>query len=331
MRKTIKTILSQSRILWPLKVFQQNHIIIFNYHRIRGNNLNNVFDDSVFGPDAIRFRQEMEWLKKETRILSEDELIDIVYNNKKIKDVCSMVTFDDGYRDNFDIAYPILRDLKIPATFFIPTHQLSTRQVGWWDIVAYLVKQTVLKSFTFQNIDYAITDKNKLIKHFNNQIKVLDSNLVKEFLIELSNSLKVEFPSIELQTKELMTWEQVKLVSNNGISIGSHSHDHSILSRQSQETLTTQLSKSIAILESKIDKKIKSIAYPVGGYQHFNQLTKDVSKQLGFKLGFSFLTGINSKDEIDPFNVKRMSIRPEWENLDMALAFPKVFLQETVH
>lgn len=331
MRKTIKTILSHTRVLWPLKVFQQNNIIIFNYHRIRGNNVNCHFDDSVFGPDATRYRQEMEWLKKETRILSEDELIDIVYNNKKVKDVCSMVTFDDGYRDNFEIAYPILKDLKIPAMFFIPTHQINTRQVGWWDFVAYFVKQTKLRSFTLQNVPYEIADRDILIKHFNNKIKTMDSSLVNGFLQNLSESLQVPFPSIELQSKELMTWEQVKLVSNNGITIGSHSHDHSILSRQSAETLTAQLSKSIDILESKIDKKIKSIAYPVGGYEHFNQATKDVSKKLGFKLGFSFLTGINSKDEIDPFNVKRMSIRPEWENLDMALAFPKVFLQETAH
>jgi len=331
MRKTLKTILSHTRVLWPLRVFHQNNIIIFNYHRIRGNNVNTHFDDSVFGPDATRFRQEMEWLKKETRILSEDELIDIVYNKKRVKEVCSMITFDDGYRDNFEIAYPILRDLKIPAMFFIPTHQINTRQVGWWDIVAYLFKQTELKHFMFQNIEYGISDKSLLIKYFNNQIKSLESHLVDGFLIQLSESLKVPFPSIELQSKEMMTWEQVKLVSNNGITIGSHSHDHSILSRQSAATLTAQLSKSIDILENKIDKKIRSIAYPVGGYQHFNQVTKDVSKELGFKLGFSFLTGINSKDEIDPFNVKRMCFRPEWENLDMALAFPKVFLQEMAH
>jgi peptidoglycan/xylan/chitin deacetylase (PgdA/CDA1 family) len=83
-----------------------------------------IFDENLFGPDIKRFRQEMEWIKKETKILSEDDLIDIIYHNKKFNQMCSMVTFDDGYRDNYDLAFPILKELKIPAMFFIPTYHL---------------------------------------------------------------------------------------------------------------------------------------------------------------------------------------------------------------
>lgn len=331
MRKFIKTILSHSRILRPLKAFQDNQIIIFNYHRIKKNNLPTTFDDSVFGPDAKRFRQEMEWLKQETRVLSEDELIEIVYQKKKVKGICSLVTFDDGYRDNFDIAYPILKELNIPAIFFIPTHHFTTRQLGWWDIVAFFIKNTKLKNFIFHNIEYDTFDKIKLLKEIINQLKKSSPDVIMENLHQLSTSLNVPFPDIKLQSEELMTWEQVKILSCNGMTIGSHSHDHSILSQQDSATLTSQLSKSITILENILDKKIKSIAYPVGGYQHFNDTTKTVSKDLGFKLGFSYLTGFNKADEVDPFNVKRMSIRPEWLNLDIPLAFPHIFLKETDH
>jgi len=331
MRKFVKTILSHSRILRPLKAFQENQIVIFNYHRIRKNDLPSTFDDSVFGPDAKRFRQEMEWLKQETRILSEDELIEIVYQKKKVKGICSLVTFDDGYRDNFDIAYPILKELNIPAIFFIPTHHFTSRQLGWWDIVAYFTKNTKTNKFIFQNIEYETSDKSKLLKEIINQLKKSEPTTIQEILHQLSTSLNVPFPDINLQSEELMTWEQVKILSENGMSIGSHSHDHSILSQQDAATLNSQLSKSITILEDKLKKEIKSIAYPVGGYQHFNHTTKSVSKDVGFKLGFSYLTGINKSDEVDPFNVKRMRIQPEWENLDIPLAFPKIFLKETNH
>lgn len=331
MRQIVKRILSHSRILKPLKVFHHNKLIIFNYHRIKGNNAPVLFDESVFGTNAERFKQEMQWLKQETRILSEEELLDVVYQKKKINKVCSMVTFDDGYRDNFDVAYPILRELNIPAIFFIPTHQLSTRQLGWWDIIAYLIKQTKLPTFVFQNVQYDTKDKKSLINNFIFQLKRLDASFIREFLQQLAESVKVDFPELGLQSDELMTWEQVKTLSDNGMTIGSHSHDHSILSRQDAATLANQLSKSITILESKIDKKINSIAYPVGGYQHFNHVTKAVSKDVGFKLGFSYLTGFNKATEVDPFNVKRMSIRPEWLNLDLPLALPEIFLKEAKH
>lgn len=331
MRKFVKTILSHSRILRPLKVFQNNKIIIFNYHRIRKDNSPTVFDDSVFGPDAKRFREEMEWVKKETRVLNEEELLEIVYQKKRINGVCSLVTFDDGYRDNYDIAYPILKDLNIPALFFIPTHHMTTRQLGWWDIVAYFVKQTTKKQFTFQTIEYNTADKNALIKKFINQLKMSEPIYIEKFLHQLSESLNVPFPDIKLQSEELMTWEQLKIMIGSGMNIGSHSHDHSILSRQDAETLAAQLSKSITILENNLNYKINSIAYPVGGNQHFNQVTKAVTRDVGFKLGFSYLTGINNSEAVDPFNVKRMGIRPEWLNLDMPLAFPKIFLKETNH
>jgi len=116
-------------------------------------------------------------------------------------------------------------------------------------------------------------------------------------------------------------------MSESGMTIGSHSHDHSILAKQDISTLRSQLQKSVDILELILKKKIVSIAYPVGGCNHFNQTTKEVSKDLGFKIGFSFLTGINTWGEIDPYNVKRMEIEPEWISLDIPLAFPGTFLK----
>jgi peptidoglycan/xylan/chitin deacetylase (PgdA/CDA1 family) len=327
LRNTIKTVLAKSRILSPLKSLHQNKIVIFNYHRIKDINKPLYFDETVFGPDATRFRQEMEWIKKETRVLSEEELIEIVYSKKPVKELCSMVTFDDGYRDNFDIAYPILKELNIPAIFFIPTEHLSKRQVGWWDIVAYLIKKTGRKNFTFQNIEYNITDPKLLIKKFIRELKSIESSDVNNYLNNLSKALDQDFPDIELQSSELMTWDQIRLMSDNGMTIGTHGHDHSIFSRQDGTTLRAQLETSIHILESVIDKKIKSVAYPVGGYHHFNQETKTVSKDIDLKLGFSFLTGFNLSDDIDPFDVKRISLQPEWINLDIPLAFPSIFLK----
>ena len=327
MRRVLKTIISKSRILKPLKYFHHNKLIIFNYHRIHDKEKSSHFDDGLFGPSATRFRQEIEWIKKETKVLSEEDLINIIYNNKPIKEICSMVTFDDGYRDNFDIAFPILKELKIPAIFFIPTYNISERKVGWWDIVAYLFKNTSKRKFNFHNTDFEITDPKILTKLFIAELKSIKTKEVENYIKELSIALEQPLPPSELQSSELMTWEQIITLSENGMTIGSHSHDHSILSKQDSTTLRKQLKKSIEILELVINKDIKSIAYPVGGYDHFNSETMAVSKDIGFKLGFSYLTGINTWSNINAFNVKRMNVQREWLNLDMPLAFPGLFLK----
>lgn len=331
MRQLLKIALSKSRILRPFKSLHQNKIVIFNYHRIKSLNTRTPFDEGVFGPDSTRLQSELEWINKETRVLSEEELIDIVYKKKKIKEICSLVTFDDGYRDNFDIAYPMLKNLGIPAIFFIPTYHLTERKVGWWDIVAYLIKEfqkcPTAKRFIFEGVEYRDLRADQLIKYFIGQIKSMNASEINGYLIRLSETLNIPFPDSQLQSDELMNCEQIKILSQNGMTIGSHSHDHSILSKQDGSTLKKQLEKSIEILERVISKKINSIAYPVGGYQHFDETTKNISKDVGFKLGFSYLTGVNNTTHIDPFDVKRMSIRPEWINLDIPLAFPEIFLK----
>lgn len=331
MKKIIKNVLVHSRILKPLKIFQKNKLVIFNYHRIRDEKSNYTFDEGVFGPDKFRFQQEMKWLKNETRILSEDELVEVVHSKKPRNELCSMVTFDDGYRDNFDVAFPILKTLKIPALFFIPTYQINERKVGWWDVVAYLFKKTNKTNFIFNGIQINISNKHSIIKDFNAILKNTDADLVTSFLKDLSVSLEVELPNKEIQCSELMTWDNIRYMSRNGMSVGTHTHDHSIMSRQEGSRLKKQIKKSIDILEFEINKKIKSISYPVGGYSHFNDESKNISEELGLQLGFSYLTGFNRMDHIDPFDIKRMAIQPQWGNLDLPLAFPSHFLRIQSH
>ena len=331
MKIILKKIISKSRILRPFRRLHQDKIIIFNYHRIRDYKKPIVFDETVFNANTSRFIEEIKWLKKETRILSENELIDIVYNKRPIKELCTMVTFDDGYEDNYNIAYPVLKDLNIPAMFFIPSKQINERQVGWWDLVAYFIKNTKEKEFFFNHQHFFLSDLRPLIRRFTGELKNTEAGQIDNYLLELSDSLNVSFPSKEIQSNELMTWDQIKTMSENGMTIGSHSHDHSILSRQDKTTLKNQLEKASFILESKINKKIQSISYPVGGYDHFNECTKEVAREIGLKLGFSFLTGINQYHNVDPFDVKRMSVHPEWINLDIPLAFPDIFLKSVSH
>ncbi|MDO9181254.1 MAG: polysaccharide deacetylase family protein [Bacteriovorax sp.] len=325
MKKVIKQLLEKSRFLKSIKVKDQ--LMILNYHRLADPAKKNLFDDGVFGPDATRFKMEMEWLKKETQIISENELIDILYHKKKMNRVCSMVTFDDGYIDNYNIAYPILKNLSIPAIFFIPTKHIIDRTLGWWDIAAYLVKNTQLTEAHFREKKWDIKNKEIATANLVYELKKMEPSRVEGYLLELSIALEVALPSNEIQGRELMSWEQIKEVSQKGITIGSHTHEHVILSKQTLNDLRFQIKKSKDILEDKLGTIIQSIAYPVGGYDHFDIETKNVSKDLGFKLGFSFLTGVNRFGSIDPYDVKRGTSQPNWSNLDLPLAFPDRIFQ----
>jgi peptidoglycan/xylan/chitin deacetylase (PgdA/CDA1 family) len=74
-----------------------------------------------------------------------------------------------------------------------------------------------------------------------------------------------------------------------------------------RESQTYELATSKAVLEREIGKPVCSIAYPVGGYSHFTEETKDVARLCGYSVGYSFATGVNNTLKLDRFDVKRVS------------------------
>ena len=109
------------------------------YHRIKGERFfESSFDDGVYVHNVMQFTEHMLWLKRKTTNLTEHELIDLVAGRVRPRGPYSVITFDDGYVDNYILAYPILKRLDIPAIFFIPTQCIEERRLGWWDIISYL-------------------------------------------------------------------------------------------------------------------------------------------------------------------------------------------------
>ena len=174
MKNVIKKIIEKSRILKYFK--DKNQLMILNYHRLNDPNKINLFDDGVFGPDAERFEQEMTWLKAETNIISESEMVDMLKNKIKPDGVCSMVTFDDGYIDNYEIAYPIIKKHSIPAIFFIPTKLINDRMLGWWDIASYLVKKSSKSKIIFREINWDINNKKMFIAKILFELKIVQDH-----------------------------------------------------------------------------------------------------------------------------------------------------------
>jgi peptidoglycan/xylan/chitin deacetylase (PgdA/CDA1 family) len=302
-----------------LRVLPGPDLVIFNYHRIRGAHPT-LFDDDVFSTHVDQFQNQMTWLKKSTRILSETDLLQALRDGKPLRERCSMVTFDDGYRDNYDLAYPILRKLQIPATFFVPTEPLTSRKLGAWDIAAYLIKKSTLKKIQMQGVEYPLNgDRQVIVRKIVNLTKDIWTEKVGGFLDELSAACEVPFPDRALQDAELMTWEQVSEVAANGITIGSHTHNHPVLSQTNLKMQERELLESKEILERRLGREIKSFAYPDGGYERFNLETKSLAAKFGYSLAFSYHTGSNTLLELDRYDIRRIS--PPATAPEMALVF----------
>jgi peptidoglycan/xylan/chitin deacetylase (PgdA/CDA1 family) len=335
----------QSGICPLLRSFQSDQIYIFNYHRIRDIDLQTPFDEEVYGPTELEFIEQMTWLKNNFNIWSEQNFLDFKSQSELIAEYSSSgdgalefrsllngpvaaVTFDDGYEDNYRLAYPILKKLGIPAIFFIPTETIETRQLSWWDQISFIVKKSPRAVFTFRGKTYLTGDMaEQSICEILRKYRSCSTAEAEYFIPELLEITRSRLPSYDEQCGQMMTWEHIVEVSKCGFGIGAHTHTHSILSQLSHAEQFEELQKSKSILESRLNKPIYSLAYPCGQYEHFNLETKVITKNLGYELAFSFLTGPQRLSKMDFYDIRRTLPKLKVEMLDISTTFPNHYFK----
>jgi len=311
------------------RLLPNQNLVIFNYHRIADRREETLFDDGVFGPDVGEFDAQMRWLKKNTDVLSEKDLLEVCDGRRKWRGTCSAVTFDDGYRDCYALAYPVLRSAGVPAIFFIPTNAVTTGRLSWWDHIAYLIKTSKKDEFVFRGETYragmeSSATASRLLKSWRSS----GGAATRGFIDELAAATGSALPSPDAERGQVMTWDQIREVAANGIGIGSHTADHHILAHLPLEEQRRELADSKAAIERELGRPIASLAYPVGQHEHFGADTKKLAEECGYRMAFSFLTGTARRDRIDRFDIQR-TVAPETrERFDFGCAFPGFFFSE---
>ena len=311
------------------KPFLNKKLMIFNYHRIFEPPLNTEFDEGVFAHSANIFQEQLIFLKKNFTILSEFELIELLSNRTELPYSAVCITFDDGYIDNYELAYPILKSLNIPATFFIPCNQINGTTAPWWDQVSYMMKKSDLLEFMFNGEIFSKSANAYLMsKNINKVLRIFkncEKNDVEKLLHELSQSCNVSLPSASFFKQQFMSWDQIKELSENGMSIGSHTLNHNILSKMSDSEQKFEIETSKSEIENKIESEIYSISYPVGGKTAFNSTTKKLVQEAGYKLGFNFINGFYTKIPSDNFDLSRIELASSKSLYKAQSLIPNIF------
>ena len=157
---------------------------ILTYHRVCPKN-----DDwslETINPHA--FEQQMEYFCRKYEILSLADLTQHIMQAKRLPKRAVVITFDDGYLDNYLYAYPILNKYHIPATIFLTTGQISSDKLFWWDKVGYIIQNTSERQLNFEELGehslQSVKEKNKAqkiiterLKHINEDRKIIENKI----------------------------------------------------------------------------------------------------------------------------------------------------------
>ena len=312
-----------------------NKLVILNYHRIKESfSSRTVFDDGVFTTDIDQFTHQILWLKENTNIIGLDEL-DSMLREKSLKFSSRpnvMLTFDDGYIDNYTLAYPILKTLQVPAVFFLATGMVDRRELPWWDFIAYLFNNTRKEKLVFQENEFNLTkEKGEAVEFFLNRMKTTPSYSTQHLLPELSELLEVPPPPAEVTDMLFMTWDNVREMRRNGMFFGAHTHTHKVLTTLSSSEVRQELMLSKLIIEKELQEEVYSVAYPVGEVQLVPHNIAEIAASCGFRVGFTTNSGVNHwTTDMSPYTIRRTAhLLENVSTVSLMTLFPEVFLWES--
>lgn len=251
---------------------EKNQLLVFYFHGIY-ESIQQKKEHHVSPQNNITKEQFSEFveyfLTKNYQFISPNELEKGLDENQSYV----MITFDDGYFNNF-YSLPVLEEFQIPATYFITTKNLISNYSYWWDVVyKYRTQKGISLDLIHEEQEYL-----KQFKHTK-----IDQYLLENF----GNSCFDPWSDVDRP----MTIQELKVfASHQLVTIGNHTHNHSILTNYTLEEAAVELIKSNDILTKILGYTPNTMAFPNGNFS--NSLLK-VANKVGFKYVFTTNSYIN--------------------------------------
>jgi len=240
-----------------------SQVAILIYHRVCPK----IDDWSGGGIDPQYFTQQIEYLlRNKYQIISLDTLAQNLATGNRLPEKAVVITFDDGYKDNYIYAFPILKKYNISATIFLATGHIGTNKLFWWDKIKYILMNTNLSSMAIDDLgDYPLASKlDKLLAAtaIIEKLKMMPEEKKSLFEKELGDLIPGD--TDQLASNLTLCWEDVKKMSRSGIGFGAHSVNHPVLTSLPMEKANWEITNSKKDIELMLGKNVTAFSYPNG-------------------------------------------------------------------
>jgi peptidoglycan/xylan/chitin deacetylase (PgdA/CDA1 family) len=305
----------QLRRLSPLRILG-----VVTFHHIHDTAYHPAYpyDPDVADATPRQFRRHLETLARIGTPISMAELLRGL-DGGPLPPNPLMITFDDGYRSCHDVALPILREMGIPATFFVATSFVNERKLYWWERIAVALHRARCRraALTYPFALAVDADDPESRHTLDDLVKDTHALDVARFLDELCRALDVEWnPAIEAEhaNELIMTWDQVRALARAGMAVESHTRHHRVLETLDDSALRDDLVGARCDLERELGQRVEAISYPVGRRVRDPRIRAAISAA-GYRIGFANCGGVNplwpaalrGALAFDPLGIRRVS------------------------
>ena len=261
------------------------------------------------------FRRHLLWLRRRFEIIPLSTLIERLSRQEKLSRRYLAITFDDGYENVYRHAFPLLKELRIPATVFITTDLVEKRLPLWTDRLEYALGQTKTRQ-----LEIAIRDQTHYFNlgsylertttdiYLRNHLKKIPDAERKILLEEVESRSGITLiPTLATSPYRGLTWDQVREMEKNKVEFAPHTTSHPILSRMPPERAEKEITESYDLLKKRVGKPLPIFAYPNGQPDDFSETTAAILQRHGFQAALTTTPGTLSQ-ESNLFALPRFSL-----------------------
>lgn len=286
----------------PFQWAIREKVLILMYHRFSS-------ETHPYKISAEEFDAHLEYLGKHNRVIALSQAVEYLQNGKTLPSNATVITIDDGYSDAYEIAFPLLKKHRMPATIYAVTDFLDGKCWLWTDLMRYVLlhtkKENIAIEFENDKIEIALTGDQQRLEiagRINSRLKKMPDDLKDKKIREIAAALAVDVPATPARDFAPFDWENAREMEAENVRIESHTVRHPILTCVAANDLDSELKNSKRRLEEMLERTIEHFCYPNGS---LNENVQKAVENAGYKSATTTKYGFNSK-QASSFLLKRI-------------------------
>lgn len=314
--KHLRAFVFQRIISHKLAGLSAEHCVILTYHRILPKSEVTVNVEPGMYVTPATLRTHILFLKSYFDVISVKQAEDYFVGtaDRKSNKPCCVITFDDGWRDFYTYAWPVLQEENVPTVVYLPTALIGSDKSFWTDRLGRVLAQahvSVLAS-QFDDRDWEalrkVSSRERQLSRAIELLKVLPYQRIEKVLdiCECESGI-----TDDSHGRTFMSWDEVRELSATGlVSFGSHTVNHAILTTLEAVEVQGELmaSKHKLLEENVVRKGSISFCYPNGNY------TREIARQVagaGYSSAMTCDFGWNLRSVDSLLSLKRISVHQD--------------------
>jgi peptidoglycan/xylan/chitin deacetylase (PgdA/CDA1 family) len=272
---------------------------VLAYHRVLPlpNPATYEFDLGLISAPPDEFRDQMLLLKQRFHPMRLSDVAAAIDEGRDLPADAVVVTFDDGYNDNYHVVFPILRELGVPATFFVSTGHIDSGRPYAYDWLVHMILLTPATRLVLPELGLDVA---------------LPADRTGRRAIAVDVLFRMNEWGMPSDTAppdcRPMTWDQLREMHAAGLEIGSHGVHHWMLSKLPQAELEAEVRQSKEALERELGVAPLLMSYPVGSGRAFDRRVIDTTRDAGYALACSYISGTNPQPASNRYSLYRLAV-----------------------